>query len=66
MRAIVHGSFQSARLPITEHDDWKAGQAARTSSRDQPGRSANEPGTKAVFDGGTAGSAGDTDGWGVG
>src|SRR5471032_1363827 len=45
-RAMVHDSFQSARLANTLHDAMKAGQAARISSRPQPGKAVKLTGVK--------------------
>jgi len=45
-RAMVQGSFQSVRLINTLHDAMKAGQAARISSRPQPGKTEKLTGVK--------------------
>ena len=60
LRAIEHGSFHCGCLTSTVHEDMKAGQAARTSSRSQPGSAAKVVGTirSAAGAGGVAGAGG--------
>lgn len=45
VRAIEHDSFHIGCLTSTVHEDMNAGQAARTSSRSQPGSAAKVVGT---------------------